>query len=118
MGKLEVKLMHPDAGYTRGVTVIWLPSEQMFFSGDLVEAEAACYTGDAQLEKWPAMLDMLAALGAQKLVPERGSELLTPEQVQAGLDHSPRFRDHAVWRGQRGHGAHAQSRGPKVSPCF
>ena len=91
MGKLEVKIMHPGAGHTRGDTVVWVPSEQVLFSGDLVEAEAACYTGDAQLEEWPATLDVLAALGAQKLVPGRGPALLTPERVQTGLDYTRDF---------------------------
>ena len=91
MGKLEVKIMHPGAGHTRGDTVVWVPSEQVLFSGDLVEADAACYTGDAQLEEWPATLDVLAALGAQKLVPGRGPALLTPERVQAGLDYTRDF---------------------------
>ena len=91
MGKLEVKIMHPGAGHTRGDTIVWVPSEQVLFSGDLVEADAACYTGDAQLEEWPATLDVLAALGAQKLVPGRGPALLTPERVQAGLDYTRDF---------------------------
>ena len=91
MGKLEVKIMHPGAGHTRGDTVVWVPSEQVLFSGDLVEADAACYTGDAQLEEWPATLDVLAALGAQKLVPGRGPALLTLQQVQAGMDYTRDF---------------------------
>ena len=91
MGTLEVKIMHPGAGHTRGDTVVWVPSEQVLFSGDLVEAEAACYTGDAQLEEWPATLDVLAALGAQKLVPGRGPALLAPERVQAGLAYTRDF---------------------------
>ncbi len=91
MGSLEVKIMHPGAGHTRGDTIVWVPSEQVLFSGDLVEADAACYTGDAQLEEWPATLDVLAALGAQKLVPGRGPALLTPERVQAGLDYTRDF---------------------------
>ena len=91
MGQLEVRIMHPGAGHTRGDTVVWVPSEQVLFSGDLVEADAACYTGDAQLEEWPATLDVLAALGAQKLVPGRGPALLTPERVSAGLDYTRDF---------------------------
>ena len=91
MGTLEVKIMHPGAGHTRGDTVVWVPSEQVLFSGDLVEAEAACYTGDAQLEEWPATLDVLAALGAQKLVPGRGPAMLTLEQVHSGLDYTRDF---------------------------
>ena len=91
MGQLEVRIMHPGAGHTRGDTVVWVPSEQVLFSGDLVEADAACYTGDAQLEEWPATLDVLAALGAQKLVPGRGPALLTPERVSAGFDYTRDF---------------------------
>jgi len=91
MGQLEVRIMHPGAGHTRGDTVVWVPSEQVLFSGDLVEADAACYTGDAQLEEWPTTLDVLAALGAQKLVPGRGPALLTPERVSAGLDYTRDF---------------------------
>ena len=91
MGDLEVRIMHPGAGHTKGDTVVWVPSEQVLFSGDLVEAEAACYTGDAQLEEWPATLDALAALGAQKLVPGRGPTLTSPERVAAGLAYTRDF---------------------------
>lgn len=91
MGKLEVKIMHVGPGHTKGDTIVWVPGEQILFSGDLVEADAACYTGDAQLEEWPHTLDALAALGAQKLVPGRGPALLSPEQVQSGLDYTRDF---------------------------
>ena len=53
MGKLEVKIMHVGPGHTKGDTIVWVPSEKVLFSGDLMEADAACYTGDAQLEEWP-----------------------------------------------------------------
>ena len=75
LGKLEVKIMHLGAGHTKGDTVVWLPGEKVLFSGDLVEYEAACYCGDAQLAQWPATLDALRALGAEKLVPGRGPAL-------------------------------------------
>jgi glyoxylase-like metal-dependent hydrolase (beta-lactamase superfamily II) len=91
MGKLEVKIMHVGPGHTKGDTIVWVPSEQVLFSGDLVEADAACYTGDAQLEEWPATLDALTALGAQKLVPGRGPALLSPERVKEGLAYTRDF---------------------------
>jgi hypothetical protein len=53
-----------------------VPAEKVLFSGDLVECDAACYTGDAQLAEWPATLDALAAFGAEKLVPGRGPALI------------------------------------------
>ncbi len=91
MGKLEVKLMHIGMGHTKGDTIAWIPSQKICFSGDLVEYEAAAYTGDAQLEEWPATLDALRAMQAQKLVPGRGPALLTPEQVNQGLDYTRDF---------------------------
>src|SRR5690606_22070120 len=90
-GDLEVRVFHPGSGHTRGDTVVWVPSEKVLFSGDLVEYDAACYTGDAQLADWPATLDALAALGAEKLVPGRGPALVTPEQVAAGLAYTRDF---------------------------
>jgi glyoxylase-like metal-dependent hydrolase (beta-lactamase superfamily II) len=56
-------------GHTKGDTIAWIPSQKICFSGDLVEYGAAAYTGDAQLEEWPATLEALRALGAEKLVP-------------------------------------------------
>ncbi len=91
MGNLEVRVMHLGAGHTKGDTVVWVPAERVLFSGDLVEADAACYTGDAQLAQWPATLDALAALQPLKLVPGRGPALDTPEKVRAGLDYTRDF---------------------------
>jgi len=88
---LEVKIMHVGAGHTKGDTVVWVPSEKVLFSGDLLEADAACYTGDAQLEEWPATLDALAALQPEKIVPGRGPALDTPERVAAGLAYTRDF---------------------------
>lgn len=91
MGGLEVQIMHPGAGHTKGDTVVWVPAEKVLFSGDLVEFGAACYTGDAQLEEWPATLDALAAFGAEKLVPGRGPALDTPQKVADGLAYTRDF---------------------------
>ena len=91
MGKLEVKLMHIGMGHTKGDTIAWIPSQKICFSGDLVEYEAAAYTGDAQLEEWPATLEALRDLGAEKLIPGRGPALLNPKQVNAGIDYTKDF---------------------------
>jgi glyoxylase-like metal-dependent hydrolase (beta-lactamase superfamily II) len=91
LGKLEVRIMHLGAGHTKGDTVVWLPSQKVLFSGDLVEYEAACYCGDAQLEAWPATLDALRALGAEKLVPGRGPALIGAGEVARGLDYTRDF---------------------------
>lgn len=89
--QLEVLVMHPGGGHTRGDTVVWIPSEKVLFSGDLIEADAACYTGDAQLADWPDTLDALLALKPEKVVPGRGPALDTQEKVQAGFDYTRDF---------------------------
>ena len=91
LGALEVNIMHPGAGHTKGDTIVWVPAEKVLFSGDLVEADAACYTGDAQLAEWLATLDVLAALGAEKMVPGRGPALVGTERVQSGLAYTRDF---------------------------
>ena len=92
MGKdLEVMVMHVGPGHTKGDTIVWVPSEKVLFSGDLVEADAACYTGDAQLEEWPATLDALSALGADKVVPGRGPALIGAARVAEGLAYTRDF---------------------------
>ncbi|WP_342128478.1 MBL fold metallo-hydrolase [Hydrogenophaga sp. OTU3427] len=85
LGQLEVQLIQLGRGHTKGDTVVWIPSEKILFSGDLVEFDATPYAGDAYFKDWPQTLDNIAALKPEKLVPGRGAALQTPEQVQAGL---------------------------------
>ena len=91
LGELEVRILQPGRGHTKGDTVVWLPREKLLYSGDLVEFDAACYTGDAYLTDWPGTLDNLAALNPEKLVPGRGPALETPEKVSAGLAYTRDF---------------------------
>jgi glyoxylase-like metal-dependent hydrolase (beta-lactamase superfamily II) len=91
LGKLEVKLMHIGPGHTRGDSIAWIPSQKICFSGDLVEYNAGVYTGDAQLEEWPATLEALRALGPQKLVPGRGPALENPADVGKGIDYTKKW---------------------------
>ena len=91
LGKLEVRILHVGPGHTRGDTIIWLPQQRILFSGDLVEYQAAAYTGDAQLEEWPHTLEILRDMQAEKLVPGRGPALENPRQVNDGLDYTRDF---------------------------
>ena len=91
MGKLEVKIKQLGRGHTKGDTIVYLPAQDICFSGDLVEADAACYTGDAYLADWPQTLDNLAAMNFAKLVPGRGPALKNAAEVQAGLEGTRAF---------------------------
>jgi glyoxylase-like metal-dependent hydrolase (beta-lactamase superfamily II) len=91
LGPLEVQILHPGPGHTKGDTVVWLPQERVLFSGDLVEFGAAAYTGDAQLEQWPATLEHLRALRPERLVPGRGPALLSREDADRAIDYTKQF---------------------------
>ena len=91
LGKLEVKLMHVGPGHTKGDTIAWIPSQRVCFSGDLVEYNAGVYTGDAQLEEWPATLEALRALKPDKLVPGRGEAMLTPADCDKAIDYTKKW---------------------------
>lgn len=76
LGDREVQLLWLGGGHTRGDCVVWLPEERVLFAGDLVEARAAPYMGDASVVEWHSRtLDAVAELGAHALVPGRGPAL-------------------------------------------
>ncbi len=69
----DLVLQYCGRGHTEGDIVAWLPRHRILFAGDLVEAEAALYTGDAFHREWTSTtLDRVAALGAETLVGGRG----------------------------------------------
>ena len=91
LGGVQVEIWHPGAGHTRGDTIAWVEAEKVLFSGDLVEYEAGVYTGDAQLEEWPATLEALRALQAEAIVPGRGEAMKGNANVNKALDYTQRW---------------------------
>lgn len=71
-GDLQLKFL--GRGHTEGDIVAWLPQHKILFTGDLVEAEAALYTGDAFHREWATgTLDAVKALSAELLIGGRGA---------------------------------------------
>ena len=91
LGGVKVQIWHPGPGHTRGDTIAWVEAEKVLFSGDLVEYEAGVYTGDAQLEEWPATLEALRALKAEAIVPGRGEAMKGAANVSKALDYTQRW---------------------------
>lgn len=91
LGGVKVDIWSPGYGHTRGDTIAWVESEEILFSGDLVEYEAGVYTGDAQLEEWPATLEALRALNAEAIVPGRGEAMKGNANVNKALDYTQRW---------------------------
>lgn len=88
----DLVLAYCGRGHTEGDIVAWLPAEQILFAGDLVEAQAALYTGDAFHAEWAdSTLDAVAALGAQTLVGGRGAVARGGDAVSAAIAQTRAF---------------------------
>ena len=73
LGNRVVELRYLGRGHTAGDIVVWLPEERICFAGDLVEAQAAPYMGDAHIGDWRGgTLDGVSALKAEQMVGGRG----------------------------------------------
>lgn len=85
-------LEHCGRGHTAGDIVAWLPKQKILFAGDLVEAEAALYTGDAFHMDWSTgTLDKVKAYGAESVVGGRGAVAQGRENVDAAIEQTREF---------------------------
>ena len=91
LGRREVQIIHIGRSHTAGDTVVWLPRERVLFAGDAVEFGATPYCGDAHYTDWPATLEAIRALGAERLVPGRGRSLMHAAEVGEALDQTGAF---------------------------
>ncbi|GLZ79137.1 MBL fold metallo-hydrolase [Actinorhabdospora filicis] len=91
-GRGDLVLRHLGRGHTAGDIVAWLPGRGVLFAGDLVEARAALYTGDAFHRDWAgATLDAVAALGATTLIGGRGDVVEGRDEVAAAVAQTRGF---------------------------
>ena len=85
-------LRYCGRGHTEGDIVAWLPGQKILFAGDLVEAQAALYTGDAFHRDWmTGTLDAVVALGAETLVGGRGAVAQGRDAVAAAIGQTRHF---------------------------
>ena len=89
-GKLE--LAFNGRGHTAGDIIVWHDKTKTMFAGDLVEAEAALYTGDAHHFEWATgTLDKLKQYRAQKLVGGRGAVARGEAACDAAIEQTREF---------------------------
>lgn len=89
-GKLELRFC--GRGHTAGDIVVWHEKTKTLFAGDLVEAQAALYTGDAFHMDWAsATLDRVKAFGALNLIGGRGAVAQSSDAVNAAIEQTREF---------------------------
>lgn len=88
----DLVLEYCGRGHTAGDICAWLPKQKILFAGDLVEAEAALYTGDAFHFDWSsATLDKVKSFEAEVLVGGRGATVHGREAVDAAIEQTRGF---------------------------
>jgi glyoxylase-like metal-dependent hydrolase (beta-lactamase superfamily II) len=79
-------------GHTAGDIVVWHEKSGTMFAGDLVEGEAALYTGDAFHFDWAtSTLDRIKQFGARQIVGGRGSILRGEADCHRGIEQTRNF---------------------------
>lgn len=89
-GKLDLAFC--GRGHTAGDIVVWHDKSKTLFAGDLVEAEAALYTGDAFHMDWAAgTLDKVKAYRAENLIGGRGTVAKGVAATDAAVEQTREF---------------------------
>ncbi len=88
----HVELMFCGRGHTAGDIVAWYPQQKVLFAGDLVEAQAALYTGDAFHRQWATgTLDSVKSLRAETLIGGRGTVARGVKACDAAVEQTREF---------------------------
>lgn len=88
----ELVLQWVGRGHTAGDLVAWLPKQKIMFAGDLIESEAALYTGDAFHKDWASgTLDTIATFGAETIVGGRGQIAKGRAEADAAIEQTRGF---------------------------
>ncbi|MEM9288080.1 MAG: MBL fold metallo-hydrolase [Pseudomonadota bacterium] len=89
-GTLHLKFC--GRGHTAGDIAVWHDKSKTLFAGDLVEAQAALYTGDAFHMDWSSgTLDAVKAFRAEKIVGGRGPVAMGTEACDAAIEQTRDF---------------------------
>lgn len=86
LGGRKVEIKQIGRAHTAGDSVIWVPDEQVMFSGDIVEYHSACYCGDGHFQDWGGTLDAVKAYDPQSIAPGRGDALVGRAQVEEAIE--------------------------------
>ena len=85
LGGMRLEFIH-TGGHTPGSSVVWLPTVNVLFAGDLIFEGRYPFLATANVPNLMKALQWLLTLGAQVIVPGHG--LLCGEEVVAGqLDY-------------------------------
>ncbi|SFE02295.1 MBL fold metallo-hydrolase [Roseivivax sediminis] len=91
LGKRRVDIMHLGRAHTAGDAVIWVPDQEVMFTGDIVEYHSACYCGDGHFADWPETLAAIASFEPKSIAPGRGDALVGEQKVAEAIANTADF---------------------------
>ena len=91
LGKRKVEIKHVGRAHTAGDALVWVPDEEVMFSGDIVEYKSACYCGDGYFNEWGGTLDAIKSFDPKAIAPGRGDALVGVDMVDAALESTRDF---------------------------
>ena len=91
LGKRRVDIMKLGRAHTAGDAVIWVPDQEVMFTGDIVEYHSACYCGDGHFNDWEETLMNIAAFEPKSIAPGRGDALVGEEMVAKAIASTADF---------------------------
>ncbi|PKP85019.1 MAG: MBL fold metallo-hydrolase, partial [Alphaproteobacteria bacterium HGW-Alphaproteobacteria-2] len=91
LGNRRVDLLQVGRAHTAGDAVVWVPDQEVMFTGDIVEYHSACYCGDGHLTEWGDTLDNIASFKPRAIAPGRGDALVGDGMVAAAISNTRTF---------------------------
>jgi len=91
LGKRRVDIMQLGRAHTAGDAVIYVPDQNVMFTGDIVEYHSACYCGDGHFHDWPGTLENIRKWDLDAIAPGRGDALVGRDMVNAAIDSTADF---------------------------
>lgn len=91
LGNRKVEIMHLGRAHTAGDAVIYVPDQNVMFTGDIVEYHSACYCGDGHFADWGPTLDAIKAYNVDAIAPGRGDALVGRKMVNAAIENTRDF---------------------------
>ncbi|MBP0485132.1 MBL fold metallo-hydrolase [Sagittula salina] len=91
LGNRRVDIMHLGRAHTAGDAVVWVPDQEVMFTGDIVEYHSACYCGDGHYGDWEDTLENIASFEPKAIAPGRGDALVGEDMVAKAIASTADF---------------------------
>ena len=90
----SARVLTYGGGHTLSDAVLWLEQERVLFAADLVVVGAHPWVGDGDIDAWPGILERMADLRPEKIVPGHGP-VAGPEAIALMLEYLEALRQAA-----------------------